>query len=117
MTWLRQPRIQRTIAWVAAVCAAGALLGVVRHEGQVRERQFCQLVIDRHVDSHKRIQDQAAFLDSPAGAAPENRGLATYVREISLPQLRQDLRIERKRLPPVCDPELHAAIAAGKLRR
>lgn len=111
------PRIQRAAAWVIALLVAGALLGYVRHEGQVREDQFCDLIVDRHVGEHKRIAQTEEFLASPDRNRPELKGLADYIEAIALPRDIKEFAAERRRIPPVCHDEVQDAIDSGKLER
>ena len=78
----------------------GGLLGLAQHEAEVREDQFCDLIVKVHEDRQARLTNTTTYLDSPTGRA--STGLNDYIREISLPQLRDEVRRERALLPPVC---------------
>lgn len=69
-------------------------------EGQVREEQFCQLVLSGYEDRLHRIETTEQFLNEPAGEEPTV--FNEYIREISLPQTVIEVNKEREGLPDIC---------------
>lgn len=72
----------------------------VRHEGKVRERQFCKLVLDGLHERRKRLLNTEEFLETPAGKEPT--ALNIYIREISLPQTQVEVAKEQEGIPSIC---------------
>lgn len=72
----------------------------IDRESEIRERQFCGLVLGVHRDRVKRLRNTRAFFRTAAGR--ERTSLNGYIKAISLPQLEREVVKERARLPDVC---------------
>jgi hypothetical protein len=72
----------------------------VGREGQVREEQFCQLVLSGYEDRVHRVNTTEEFLASPAGE--EQTVFNEYIREVSLPQTIVEVNKEREGIPDLC---------------
>jgi hypothetical protein len=82
---------------------ATALAEVVQRldtEAHEREVQFCQLVLGNFEDRKRRLGRTKEFLHSRAGREPT--ALNIYIRKISLPQSKAEVRREREGIPTVC---------------
>lgn len=62
------------------------------------QAQICDQNRDDITDLRKRYRQTVEYLDSPAGQ--EKTGLNDYIRHISFPRLKQDVRSAE--LPPAC---------------
>lgn len=62
--------------------------------------QVCDLVVSIHEDRLERYAGTLDYLATPAGG--EHTALNDYIRRVSLPQTRDEVKQERKNLPKAC---------------
>lgn len=87
--------------WLFAISAVVVwALFAGKAETDTRTGQFCHLITARLADLEQRLHDTNRYLASPAGR--ERNGINGFVRKSSLPNLRDQVRTERRNLPPVC---------------
>jgi hypothetical protein len=91
---------EASIVAVDTAKVANQTAKAVRREGKVREEQFCTLILNGFQDRKNRLRNTEEFLDTPAGKEPT--ALNIYIREISLPQSRHELVIEKQGIPSIC---------------
>ena len=72
----------------------------LKKEADARTAQFCRLINSTHADRKRRYLNARMYLRSPGGR--EKTLLNDYIRRVSLPQTRQEIRVESNRIPPVC---------------
>lgn len=70
------------------------------NETQVRQRQFCRLFVNIRHDKVQRYRNTILYLHTPAGE--EDTAINLYIRQVSLPQTREELKAEGKTLPKGC---------------
>lgn len=98
-----KPHHLRAAVWVIAIMFFCGLVAYVRHEGQVREDQFCELTLHGHSEKVKRIEGTVEFLETPNSDLPQSLiDLKSYIRNISLPQSKKEVFQEQKDIPEVC---------------
>lgn len=95
-----KPRHLRAAAWIIAILVGGFIIQQVRHEGTVREDQFCDLFLSAHNDKVLRLKNTEDFLNTAAGKEPT--ALNKYIRKVSLPQTRIEVAKEKANLPETC---------------
>lgn len=59
-----RPVLARTLAWLVLAVMTGISLGQIHHEGDVRERQLCGVVINVHANAKFRANTEAQNLQS-----------------------------------------------------
>lgn len=69
-------------------------------ETRTRQRQFCRLFVNIRHDKVQRFHNTLVYLETPAGE--EATAINAYIRQVSLPQTRIELRKESESLPPGC---------------
>lgn len=84
----------------ASFFASVVLIVQIRHEGGLRQAQFCQLIVKQHQDRVTRLNSTLKYLQTDVGR--QRTGLNEYIRRISLPQTRAEVKREAALLPPVC---------------
>jgi len=75
-------------------------LASVRSEAHARQAQFCELLVKQHQDRVTRLNRTIEYLRTDVGR--QRTGLNEYIRKISLPQTRAEVKREAQLLPPVC---------------
>jgi hypothetical protein len=70
------------------------------NETKIWQRQFCRLFVNIRHDKVHRYENTLVYLDTPAGE--EASAINEYIRQVSLPQTRIELRKESESLPPGC---------------
>lgn len=92
-----------TIALVAVVIVGVAGFIKVEAEGNLREKQFCGLVVNGFEEKQNRIAATKKFLSTPDDELPGSLvDLKSYIRNVSLPQTVKELDSEEETLPGVC---------------
>lgn len=86
--------------WLLAIGVTTFLVLAFRHEQDVRNNQFCHLINATHSDRVSRYEGTLLYLRSPTGQA--HTGLNDYIRKVSLPQLRAEIRREAQLIPTSC---------------
>lgn len=103
--WWRKWAGTIALGAVVAATATGffqteAALNQIASEAQLREQQFCQVLLGGHSDKVERLRHTVSFLSSPAGHQPT--ALNIYIRRISLPQTRAEVSKEQLSIPDTC---------------
>lgn len=99
--------------WLGFVLTAGGLFGQIHHEGAVREKQLCGVVINVHNNAkfrakteHDNLTATLAYLADPDSKADSK---ALYKRvKLGLPVVKDrvkvaDQNVRAAAVPPICE--------------
>jgi hypothetical protein len=70
------------------------------NESEARQKQFCSIFISLRKERVKRLANTVIYLHTDAGR--ELTSLNLYIRQVSLPQTRQEVKKEGEHLPTSC---------------
>lgn len=70
------------------------------NETEARQKQFCSIFISLRSERVKRLANTVIYLHTDAGREPTSLNL--YIRQVSLPQSRQEVKKEGEHLPTSC---------------
>lgn len=89
-----------TIAFVLVLIVGASGFAKIESEGNTREEQFCGLVVSNYQDRVNRLQLTESFLETPEGM--EDTGINNYVRRVSVPQSKDEITKEYRKIPDIC---------------
>lgn len=96
--WWRRWSGLIALGLLIAITAGGWLK--LEREGDIREEQFCSLVLSSHNDRVTRLEITKDFLETPAGEEPT--ALNIYIKKVSVPQTEEEITKEARKIPGVC---------------